>query len=105
MDNTDKYNKYSKQRLAENLKKKFQTTIIGSLAAFEERFGFLWGHGLPMEELTPEQIKYREDWQSARTSILDLGNSNLRAAQGEIDQYTMSWDRYIVNFDIKEQGK
>ena len=34
-----RYKDNSKKRLLANLKKKFDTTIIGALAAFEERFG------------------------------------------------------------------
>jgi len=95
------YSDLSKKRLADNLKKKFQTTTIGSLAAFEEEFGHLWGHGLTQQELTEEQKDFRLKWQAVRTSILDLGNSNLRAAQGEIDQYTLHWNRYITNFGVQ----
>ena len=36
------YKDNSKRRLLNNIKKKFDTTIIGSLAAFEENFGELW---------------------------------------------------------------
>ena len=38
MDN-EQYKENSKKRLLNNIKKKFDTTIIGSLAAFEEEFG------------------------------------------------------------------
>ena len=44
---SEKYNEFSKKRLLNNLEKKFNTTIIGSLAVFEEELGHLWGHGLP----------------------------------------------------------
>ena len=33
------YEENSKKRLLNNIRKKFDTTIIGSLAAFEEEFG------------------------------------------------------------------
>ena len=46
------YNEFSKKRLLNNLEKKFNTTIIGSLSVFEEEFGELWGHGLPNDQLT-----------------------------------------------------
>jgi len=92
------YNDISKKRLLNNIKKKFDTTIIGSLAVFEGEFGYLWGHGLPFRELTDSQKEFRNLWQEARTRILDAGNSNLRAAQSEIAQYTLSWNRYVMNF-------
>ena len=95
-DNTYKDN--SKRRLMNIIKKKFDTTIIGSLAAFEEKFGELWGHGLPLEDLDEDQRYWREQWMETRSKVLDNGNSNLRAAQNEISQYTLSWNRYVTNF-------
>jgi len=94
----ESYKDNSKRRLLNNLKKKFDTTIIGSLAAFEDRFGELWGHGLPNEELDEDQLYWREIWADARSKILDNGNANLRAAQNEIAQYTLSWNRYVTQF-------
>jgi|TARA_R100000353_G_C6395071_1_gene165935 hypothetical protein len=96
------YEEVSKKRLNNNLKKKFDTTTIGSLSAFEENFGFLWGHGKKYSELDEEERYWRDIWSKTRTSILDLGNSNLRAAQSEISQYTISWNRYVTNFVIKD---
>jgi hypothetical protein len=100
-DKEEKYKDSSKRRLLSILKKKFDTTIIGSLAAFEERFGELWGHGLPLEHLDEDQLYWRELWNEARSKILDNGNSNLRAAQNEISQYTLSWNRYVNNFNYR----
>ena len=97
------YNEASKKRLLNNIKRKFDTTIIGSLAVFEEIFGDLWGHGLPYDQLNHEQKEFRNLWQDARTSILDAGNSNLMAAQSEIAQYTMSWNRFVMNFKSASQ--
>ena len=97
-----RYKDNSKKRLLASLKKKFDTTIIGALAAFEERFGELWGHGLRDEDLDEEQREWKELWMEARARILDNGNSNLRAAQSEISQYTLSWNRYVNKFDFKD---
>ena len=99
----DKYKDSSKKRLLNNLKKKFDTTTIGSLAIIEEIFGELWGHGVHYNELTEEEKEWREDWNEARTKILDLGNSNLRASQSEIAQYSISWNRYVTNFIVKNK--
>ena len=94
------YKDNSKRRLLNNIKKKFDTTIIGSLAAFEEKFGELWGHGISIEELDEDQLYWREVWADARSRILDNGNANLRAAQNEIAQYTLSWNRYVTQFNL-----
>ena len=94
-----RYKDNSKRRLSNILKKKFDTTIIGSLAAFEETFGELWGHGLSVEDLDEDQRYWRELWMETRSKVLDNGNANLRAAQNEISQYTLSWNRYVTNFN------
>jgi hypothetical protein len=98
----EKYKDNSKRRLLNTLKKKFDTTIIGSLAAFEEQFGELWGHGLPEEKLDEDQIYWRDAWMEARAKVLDNGNANLRAAQNEVSQYTLSWNRYVTNFQFRD---
>lgn len=97
-DSDHTYKDNSKRRLMNIIKKKFDTTIIGSLAAFEERFGELWGHGLPLEDLDEDQRYWRDQWMETRSKVLDNGNSNLRAAQNESSQYTISWNRYVTNF-------
>ena len=97
-DRETHYKDNSKRRLLNILKKKFDTTIIGSLAAFEEKFGDLWGHGLAMNDLDEDQRYWRDVWMETRSKVLYNGNSNLRAAQNEIAQYTLSWNRYVTNF-------
>ena len=68
MDN-EQYKENSKKRLLNNIKKKFDTTIIGSLAAFEEEFGYLWGHGKHYSELT-DQCGTKLDRRSWTMEIL-----------------------------------
>ena len=94
--NDEKYRESSKKRLMKNVERKFKTTMIGALASFEKYFGELWGH----EEggLSEEQIKMKQFWEQARTEILNNGNSQLRIAQEEIAQYTMTWNRYHIDF-------
>ena len=102
-DKEVRYKDGSKRRLLNILKKKFDTTIIGSLAAFEESFGELWGHGLPDNELDEDQLYWKDVWMETRSKVLDNGNSNSRAAQNEISQYTLSWNRYVNNFNRNEE--
>lgn len=97
----EKYKDNSKRRLLNVIKKKFDTTIIGALAAFEDQFGELWGHGLPEDQLDEDQRYWKEAWMEARAKVLDNGNANLRAAQNEIAQYTLSWNRYVTNFQLR----
>lgn len=99
-----KYKENSKKRLLNNIEKKFKTTIIGSLAVFEQLFGDLWGHGLNVQDLNDDQKYWRKVWLEARSKILDNGNSNLRASQGEIAQYTLTWDRYVTELHVVQPG-
>ena len=100
----NEYQENSKKRLINNIKKKFDTTIIGSLAAFEAEFGYLWGHGKTYAELTEEEQEFRDMWNDVRSKILDNGNFNLRSAQSEISQYTLSWNRYVTKFNFRNSG-
>tara|TARA_B100000745_G_C20117123_1_gene382443 strand:+ start:228 stop:605 length:378 start_codon:yes stop_codon:yes gene_type:complete len=100
----EQYKDNSKRRLVNIIKKKFNTTIIGSLAAFEDQFGELWGHGLELRDLDNDQRYWRDIWMETRAKILDNGNANLRAAESELSQYTISWNRYITKFDNHEDS-
>ena len=100
--NEEQYKTGSKKRLMTILEKKFKTTIIGALAQFEERFGDLWGHGKPIEELDEIELEWRNVWIATRTNVLNNGNNQLRASLDELTQYTISWDRYQTNFIIRK---
>lgn len=102
--NQERQKLYSKRRLINILEKKFKTCYIGALAKFEETFGHLWGHG-QTEDLTPEQQEWKELWYDVRTAILNNGNNQARAAMDEISQYTMTWDKYKVEFLVKKEQK
>tara|TARA_Y100000356_G_C11219866_1_gene268477 strand:- start:696 stop:1070 length:375 start_codon:yes stop_codon:yes gene_type:complete len=101
--NEESYKENSKKRLINNIDKKFKTTMIGSLAVFEKYFGELWGHG--NSNLTPEQKVYKQVWEEARTDILNNGNTQMRIAQEEIAQYTMTWNRYKTEFIVTKDPK
>lgn len=87
-DNDERYKINSKKRLLTNVNKKFQTTMIGALAAFEKRFGHIW----------EKDDRWRDLWEETRTEVLDIGNKNLRAAEQEISEYSISWNRYQTEF-------
>lgn len=99
------YKENSKKRLLNSLDRKFKTTMIGALAQFEEAFGELWGHGKDQSKLTAQEEDARQLWDQTRTSILNNGNNQLRAAHEEIAQYTLSWNRYKTDFIVvKKDG-
>ncbi len=87
-ENDEKYRYQSKKRLMLNISKKFTTTMIGAIAAIEKRFGHIW-------ENDPRWIN---TWEDTRKEILDIGNKNLRAAEQEISEYSVSWDRHDTVF-------
>lgn len=97
-DNEERYKLNSRKRLMKTIERKFNTTMIGALAKFEEHFGSLWGHGCPPHERTLEERQWFEAWQEVRTAVLNNGNNQLRASLDEIAQYTMTWNRFQATF-------
>ena len=93
----------SRYHMTTLLRKKFGTTIIGSLAAFEDNFGHLWAHGTPLDELDEAQMAFRDVWEEVRKDILDKGNTQLRAALEEINNYDLDWKKYQTQLLVKPQ--
>ena len=75
----------SKKSIVHQLSKRFQTTIIGSLARFEDQFGYLWG--IDSDQLTDKQKEFLNLWEYTRTSILNHGNNQMRDAIDEVIDY------------------
>jgi hypothetical protein len=71
----------NEQFLLNNVYKKFQTTMIGALARFEDKFGFLW------DDNTQDAEKFDMLWEETRESILNNGNKQARSALTEISDY------------------
>ncbi len=78
-------NNNTQQDLINRIYKNFQTTMIGSLARFEEKFGFLW------EKEHKDQMKYEDLWEDTRNSILNNGNKQARAALDDIAEFLNSY--------------
>jgi hypothetical protein len=97
-ENKREYEENSRKRFNTIMSKKFQTVMIGALSAFEKRFGELWGH----DNMNPtsEQEELKGVWEEVRNTVLDNGNKQLRAAQQELQQYTMSWNRYQTTLKV-----
>ena len=66
-----------KKRILKQIHSRFQTTMIGSLARFEDTFGYLWGHN-GNEQLTERQEEFLEMWNYVRTAILNHGSKQMR---------------------------
>lgn len=87
----------SKYRLSDNIKKKIETTMIGSLSSIEKYFGFLWENDKLTEE---EKAKYRALYNELRSEILDKGNHQLRNVDAELANYTIKFEGYRYQFTI-----
>jgi hypothetical protein len=99
----ERYSHQAKKSLLEYIEKQAQTIMIGALASMEERFGHLWGHGKDYNELTQEEKRMRELWQSTRTRILDLGNSRISYIEKEFDYFIIHNANFSYNFDLKKE--
>lgn len=97
-----KYRDKSKKRLSNIVGTKIKTSFIGAISSCENNFGFLWGHGKPENELDEQELSMREIWENVRAEILDNGNSQLRATMNEMNNYTINWDRYHMDFPFQE---
>jgi len=99
--NQQKYLENSRKRLDKIMCTKIRTSFIGSLDAFEQVFGFLWGHGKKEEDKTEEEKQMFQLWAQARTEVLNNGNNQLRGARNEIANHTVSWNRYHMDLPVK----
>lgn len=109
----EQYLKESKKRLNTIIDRKMQTTFIGALSAFQNKFGFLWGdesynYTEETEKLLEElkKIGLGEDycyqiWMECREKVLNNGNNQMRAINNELEQYTIEWNRYRLNLPVK----
>jgi len=70
-----------KQELIYNLEKRFQTTMIGALAKFEENFAYLW------DDNNPNCDKNEDIWENTRNDILNNGNRQMRLALKELSEF------------------
>lgn len=97
--------KNNKKGIINQINKRFQTTIIGSLARFEENFGYLWGQNSD-KELTDKQKEFLDLWEFTRTAILNHGNHQMRNAVDDVIEYIEEENRYYhYNFVIKKENK
>lgn len=70
----------NEQELIANLYKRFQTTMIGALARFEDNFSYIW-------ENEEDNSKIWDTWEYTRNSILNNGNKQARAAIDDLKKY------------------
>lgn len=93
-------NERSKARLKKEIKKRIQTTMIGSLSSIEKYFSHLWCDDCLNP--TPEQSRMKELFEEMRTEILDKGNHQIRTAEAEVETYDVVWNKYHINLPIRK---
>lgn len=103
--NEEKYKQSSKDRLNKIAKTKITTTFIGAIEQFEQKFGFIWGHGKHESDLTEEELVMREYWNECRKAIMDKGHEQIRGLAHEIENHTMSWNKNSVVMPVKPFNK
>jgi hypothetical protein len=91
----------NEQELIQSLYKRFQTTMIGALARFEDNFGHFW-------ENEPDNSPVWDNWEYTRNSILNNGNKQARAAIDELKKHlrvnsTKNQQKYNYKFNFKEE--
>lgn len=95
---------HRENKLIKDIEKKCTTIMIGSLARFEDHFGYLWE-----KEGDVESDKYHEVWQNARANILNFGNHQIRSAIEELYRYFLDYDKnnngkYQYEFKLNKKG-
>lgn len=93
-----------KNNIYKQIEKRFQTTMIGSIARIEDYFGFIWGHN--KKTISAKEQQNEELWQELRTEILNHCNYQMREALEDIREYLDFLDRqeklYEYNFIINK---
>lgn len=90
----------AREKLQENIEKKLLTTGVGALATFEHFLGYLWGQGVPPEELTENQQEFRKVYQLVRDEVFDNVNLQIRGMRSEVGLHTVEYTGNYVNLPI-----
>lgn len=78
-------NKKNDIDIVNSIQKKFQTSMIGSLARIEDYLGFMWGHDKDL--ISIEQSDNRQIWNELREEILDYSNYQMRSALNDLKKF------------------
>lgn len=112
------YNKIDPKQVELSLKKKeldkdklqlvisesIRTTMIGAIASIEEKLGKLWAHG-ENRPLSPNEQKLKDIFMDLRKSILDKGNTQIRAVKQTIDGYTVEFTGYSITLPVVRRNE
>lgn len=92
----------------QKIKKRFETSMIGTLARIEDFMGFLWGDD--KDNLTQKEYEFKKLWEELRTEILNHCNYQMRSAIEDLKDYleyenNLYEYRFIINNKDKKETK
>ena len=90
---------YKQRQILRNTKKRFETTIIGSLARFEKHFSYLWDSDSKQAE------EFYELWQETRNEILNHGNNQARAGLEDLESFMDINSKYKRQYKVYNKDK
>jgi len=98
------YDKSKKERdktsFEDNCITKVKTTMVGSIAAFEDKFSFLWAGE---EDNTKTKIKAL--FMRAREEAFDLGNEQIKKLKAEFKKYDVERKKFTMKFFVEDNKK
>jgi hypothetical protein len=74
-----------KNPVINDIETRFRTLMIGSIARFEESFGYLWNHG--SEPKNNNEQLFKDKWLELRNDLLNHGNHQMRLAIDDLLDY------------------
>lgn len=90
---------YKQRKILQDTKKRFETSLIGSLARFEKYFSYLW------EEDTKKGEEFYDLWQKTRNEILNHGNNQARAAIEDLENFLKGGGSSGYKYEYKFYNK
>jgi hypothetical protein len=84
--------------IIKEIEKRLKTLMIGSIARFENSFGYLWNHDEEPE--TENQKLFLEKWENLRNDLLNHGNGQIRIALDQLSNFLHNKSRYRYNYNF-----
>lgn len=96
-DQNNSYNNRSlKKEFLDKLETRFKTIMIGSIARFENSFGYLWNEN--DDPRTDQEAFFRDKWEDLRTDILNHANNQIRQGIEEAAKFLDQAEKYTLKF-------
>lgn len=96
MKNNYNNNYSAKKDFLDKLETRFKTIMIGSLARFENSFGYLWNED--DDPRTDQEAFFRDKWENVRTDILNHANNQIRQGLEDVSRFLDQAEKYTLKF-------